>query len=199
MDKPQNKFLSVHYQLYTVKDNGEKELEEQTTREHPFQFVSGFGIALESFENKLIGLEKGTPFDITLSPEECFGPYVPEGVHTLKREVFSINGHFDHENIQPGAVITLTDEEDHRFLAKVKSVDADGVTIDTNHPLAGETLNFTGLVLENREATLQEIQNVLNMLSGEGCGCNCSDCHHEHHEDGCEHQHGDGCGCGHCH
>ncbi|MCR5642831.1 MAG: FKBP-type peptidyl-prolyl cis-trans isomerase [Prevotella sp.] len=199
MDKPQNKFLSVHYQLYTVNENGEKTLEEQTSREHPFQFVSGFGIALESFENRLMEVEKDTPFDFILSPEECFGQYEPEGVHTLKRETFSINGHFDHENIYPGAVITLKDEDDRHFMAKVVNVDADGVTIDTNHPLAGKTLNFTGIVLENREATLQEIQNMLNMLSGEGCGCNCSDCHHEHHEGDCNHQHGDGCGCGHCH
>lgn len=199
MEKPQNKFLSVHYQLYSVKENGEKELEEQTTREHPFEFISGFGLALESLEKNLKELEKGSKFDITLTPEECFGAYVPEGVHKLSRETFSINGHFDHENIKPGAVITLMDEDDHRFMAKVKSVEEDGVTVDTNHPLAGKTLNFIGEILENREATLQEIQNVLNMLSGEGCGCNCSDCHEHHHESGCDHHHEDGCGCGHCH
>ncbi len=196
MEKPQNKFLSVHYQLYTVKENGEKELEEQTTRERPFEFISGFGLALESFENKLVGLEKGASFDFVLSPEECFGAYVPEGVHKLSRETFSINGHFDHENIKPGAVITLLDEDEHRFMAKVKSVEEDGVTVDTNHPLAGKTLNFTGQLLENREATLEEIQKVLNMLSGEGCGCNCSDCHSDCHN---EHHHEGGCDCGHCH
>lgn len=187
-DKPQSKFLSVHYQLYTVNEQGEKELEEQTTREHPFEFVSGFGIAMEGFEKQLVGLEKGTPFDFTLSAEEGFGAYDPEGVHKMKREAFCINDHFDHENIYPGAVITMMDAEEHRFMARVVSVDADAVTIDTNHPLAGKKLNFTGLLIENREATLQEIQNVLNMLSGEGCGCGCD---HHHHEGGCN--------CGHCH
>lgn len=181
--------MSVHYQLYTV-DGEEKKLEEQTSREHPFEFISGFGIALDGFERKLMGLEKGSAFDFVLNPEEGFGAYVPEGVHKLSREVFSVNGHFDHENIYPGAVITLQDEDDHHFMARVLEVAEDGVTIDTNHPLAGKTLNFTGLLIENREATLDEIQSVLNRMSGEGCGC----CGHHGHE-GCGHH--DHAGCGH--
>ena len=62
MDKPQNRFLSVNYQLYTVTEGAEKQLEEQTSREHPFEFVSGFGIALDSFEKALIGLPAGSTF-----------------------------------------------------------------------------------------------------------------------------------------
>ena len=192
MAETNNKFMSVHYQLYTVVD-GEDVLEEQTSREHPFEFVTGFGVSMEGFEAQVSKMEKGTPFDFVLTPQEAFGEYDPEGVHKLSRDVFSINGHFDHDNIQPGAVITLLDAEEHPFLARIKKVEADGVTIDTNHPLAGKTLHFTGLVLENREATLQEMHEMATKLSGEGCGCGCDDC------GGHDHQHGGGCGCGHCH
>ena len=200
MDKPQNRFLSVHYQLYTVTEGAEKQLEEQTSREHPFEFVSGFGIALDSFEKALIDLPAGSSFDFIVKPEDAFGIYEPEGVHKLNREVFSINGHFDHENIFPGAVITLLDEEEHRFMARVVKVEEDGVTIDTNHPLAGKALNFVGQLIDNREATLEEIKVQLNRLGADDgcCGCGCN--HHEH--EGCcdecgheEHHHG----CGHCH
>ena len=143
-------------------------------------------------------LEKGSTFNFTLQPEEAFGEYDPQGVHKLNREVFSINGHFDHENIYPDAVITLTDSEDHQFMAKVIKIEEDGVTIDTNHPLAGKTLNFTGLIRENRDATEEEINKTIKMLTG-----GCSGCGH-HHEDGCDgcghdHHHEEGCGCGHCH
>ncbi|MBQ9667123.1 MAG: FKBP-type peptidyl-prolyl cis-trans isomerase [Prevotella sp.] len=184
MDNKENKYISVSYQLYSFTADGAKHLEEETEQGRPFQFISGFGFSLDSFEQHVAALEPGSKFDFTLTPAEAFGEYDPEGVHKLKREVFSINGHFDHENIFPGAVITLMDADEHRFMARVKKVDDEGVTIDTNHPLAGRTLQFTGLVLENREATKEEIQHMLNHMGGEGCGCDCEDCEghdHDHH------------------
>ena len=205
MDKVQNKFMSVVYQLYTVTD-GENILEEQTGDDRPFEFITGFGVALDAFEQQVMKQEKGSAFDFILQPAEAFGEYDPEGVHKLKRDVFMINGHFDHENIFEGAVITLTDTEGHQFMAKVTKIEEDGVTVDTNHPLAGKTLNFTGTVIENREATEEEIQHLIKHLTG-----GCSGCGH-HHGDGCEgcgdgcgdgcghdHHHEEGCGCGHCH
>ena len=191
MDKPQNRFLSVTYQLYTV-SNGEKTLEEETGTERPFEFITGYGIALDAFEKNLIGQEKGSEFDFTLQPTEAFGDYIPEGMHKLGRDIFTINGKFDNEHIFPGAVITMNDTEDHQFMARVVKIEDDGVTIDTNHPLAGKALNFTGRVMENREATEEEINKLIKMLTG-GCG-GCGGC--GNHNGNC----GDGCGngCGGC-
>lgn len=191
MDNKQSKYITVSYQLYSIGENGEKHLEEQTQQGSPFRFISGFGFSLDAFENHIVGLQPGEKFDFTLQPSEAFGDYDERGVHRMKREEFSVNGHFDHANIYPGAIITLLDEEeeDRRFMARVTSVDEDGVTIDVNHPLAGLTLQFTGVVLENRDATNAEIQHLLNHMSHECCGC-----------DDCEgHEHEGGCGCGHCH
>ena len=199
MDK-KNKFISATYQLYSVVD-GKKELEEQTGDDRPYMFVTGFGLSIDAFEENLMAVEEGSEFDFTLQPSEAFGDYVPEGVHKLNREIFSINGHFDHDNIYEGAVITLQDEEQHHFMARVVKIEEDGVTVDTNHPLAGKTLNFTGKVLINRDATEEEIKQTIKHLTGD-TGCNCSHCHEhgEGCEDGCEgHHHEDGCGCGHCH
>jgi FKBP-type peptidyl-prolyl cis-trans isomerase SlyD len=200
MDKAQNKFMSVVYQLYTVTD-GENKLEEQTGTERPFEFITGFGVALDAFEQQVMKLEKGSTFDFVLQPAEAFGEFDPQGVHKLQRDVFMINGHFDHENIFEGAIITLMDNEDHQFMAKVKKIEEDGVTIDTNHPLAGKTLNFKGEIIENRDATEDEVQHLIKHLTG-----GCSGCGHHHGEGECggcgghhEHEHGDGCGCGHCH
>ena len=200
MDKAQNKFMSVVYQLYTVTD-GENKLEEQTGTERPFEFITGFGVALDAFEQQVMKLEKGSSFDFVLQPAEAFGEFDPQGVHKLQRDVFMINGHFDHENIFEGAIITLMDNEDHQFMAKVKKIEEDGVTIDTNHTLAGKTLNFKGEIIENRDATEEEVQHLIKHLTG-----GCSGCGHHHGEGECggcgghhEHEHGDGCGCGHCH
>ena len=196
MDNKQNKYISVSYQLYTVDADGSRHLEEQTQQGKPFTFISGFGFSLDGFEQRIVSLQPGEKFDFTLSPADAFGEYMPEGVHKLQREVFMINDHFDHDNIYPGAVITLMDEEEHHFMARVMRVDADSVTVDTNHPLAGRTLQFTGVVLENREPTNTEIQNMLNHMSHECGGCDdCDGCGDEGHE----HKHEGGSGCGHCH
>ena len=195
MDKQPNKYVSVSYQLYSINSDGSRHLEEQTQQGNPFTFISGFGFSLDGFEQRIVPLQPADKFDFTLQPAEAFGEYEKEGVHKMKREHFTINDHFDHDNIYPGAVITLVDEEEHRFMARVVKVEDDGVTIDTNHPLAGKTLQFTGIVLENRDATNDEIQHMLNHLSHECCGCD--DC-----EGGCDHDHEhhhEGCGCGHCH
>lgn len=197
MEKQINKYIAVDYKLYTA-ENGESELVEETTKERPFQFISGFGITLEAFEKNISELEKGDTFDFTLTKEEAYGDFEQERVLDLEREMFCINGHFDHEHIFKDAIVPLQNEDGNRFYGRVMSVDENKVKMDLNHPLAGKSLNFKGTILENREATNSEIQGMINRLSGEGCGCGCGDC-----EGGCggecgEH-HDHDCGCGHCH
>ena len=205
MNNKQNKYLSVSYQLYTIETDGSKHLVEQTQQGRPFTFITGFGFSLDGFEEQIAGLQAGQDFDFTLTPAQAFGEYDEGGVHKVQREMFTVNGHFDHENIYPDAVITLMDSEERHFMARVVSIDENEVTLDTNHPLAGQTLRFTGKVLENRDATNEEIQNMLNHMSHECGGCGCDDCgggcDHEHHDHNCnhEHEHHHDCGCGHCH
>lgn len=194
-----NKYMEVSYQLFV---DGEKGLEmmEETSKERPFQFITGFGVALDAFEQQVIDLEKGASFDFSIPQDQAYGDYNEELVLDLDREVFSINGHFDHEHIYEDAVIPLQNEEGQRFYGRVVEVGEEKVKVDLNHPLAGENLTFKGTVLENREATAKEIEHLVAHLSG-GCGCGC---HHDHDGDcncdsDCDHDHHDGCGCGHCH
>ncbi len=202
MEERRNKYIAVQYKLYTVDEQGEH-LVEQTTPERPFDFISGFGFALEAFENKVKNLAKGETFTFELSKEEAYGDYEQERVLDLDREMFAVNGHFDHEHIYKGAVVPLQNEDGNHFYGRVLEVTDEKVKMDLNHPLAGAKLLFSGLVTENREATKEEIQSLINHLHGE-CDCDECGCGHDHGE-GCghhhEHEHGEGCGCGcgHCH
>ena len=204
MENNLNKYIAVAYKLYTV-ENGKSELVEEATDKEPFQFISGFGLTLDKFEENIVTLEKGGAFDFTLTKEEAYGNHEEEHVLDLDKEIFSINGHFDHENIFKDAIIPLQNEDGNRFYGKVLEVGTDKVKVDLNHPLAGKTLNFKGHVVESREASKDEIQGLINRMSGEGCGCGChggdgEGCHcgdHEHGE-GCHHgNHGHGEGCHH--
>ena len=171
---------------------------EEATDDRPFDFISGFGITLPEFEAKIVNLQKGEEFKFTLTKEQAYGDVVPERIVALERSIFTINGHFDHENVKVGAMLPLQNEDGQYFQGKVLDINDQCVRIDLNHPLAGKELSFTGHVVENREASNEEIQNLINSMSGDGCGCNCDEC-----GDGCGHHHDtpheDGCGCGHCH
>ena len=71
-------------------------------------------------------------------------------------------------------------------LDQVKKIEADGVTLDTNHPFAGKVLNFVGTVRENREATEEEVQHLIKHLTGgcEGCGKHKEGCGKQ--QEGCQ-------------
>ena len=175
MDNQPSKYLSVSYQLYSIGANGNKHLVEETIQGRPFKFITGFGFTLDAFEQRIVPLQPGEKFDFTLEPADAFGEYYREGIIKLGRDLFLIDGKFDHERIVPGAIIPLKNEDDQQVLARVVSIEGDEVKLDTNHPLAGQTLQFTGIVLENREATNKEIENLLNQMSHE-CGGDCEDC-----------------------
>ena len=196
-----NRFVSISYSLY-IDEDGEKRLVEKTTDDKPFELITGFGIALDSFEQQVTPLEKGAKFDFSLTKDDAYGDYRDDLLMELGRDVFSINGHFDHEHVYQDAVIQMQNDEGNRFYGRVVEVAEEKVKIDLNHPLAGETLYFKGEVLENREATEDEINHLMKHLTG-GCGGHCGDCEggcgHDHSHECCDHQHEDGCGCGHCH
>ena len=197
MENKHNMFVAVSYTLYTV-DGEKKEKIEEAPASKPFEFITGFGVTLDEFEKQIAQLDKGADFEFQLSKEQAYGDFEQERVLDLDRSIFQINGHFDHENIFEVAVVPLQNEDGNRFYGRVLEIGADKVKMDLNHPLAGKTLCFSGKVIDKREATNQEIQNLVNFLSGEhscGCGCGCDDCGgdcDDHHHDG-------GCGGGQWH
>ena len=155
----ENKYITVAYKLYVMQD-GQKTLVEEATVEHPFQFISGLGTTLERFETEITALKKGDKFEFVIPTAEAYGEYMPEGVRTVSKDMFTIDGVFDEERIFPGAVIPLQDNEGHHFYATVSEVTNDTVTVDLNHPHAGKDLTFEGEVVESRTATNEEIQEM---------------------------------------
>lgn len=169
MKKQVNQFIAVSYQLHSVENEG-MTLVEEATEERPYRFISGFGLTLDLFEEAIVNLRAGQEFEVELPPEQAYGHFQPEHVLDLDREVFTVNGRFDAENIYEGAVVPLQNEEGTRFMGRILDVGDKHVKVDLNHPLAGKTLNFKGKVIENREATNEEIAAMVNQMAG-GCGC----------------------------
>ena len=158
-----------HKLLYETPSNG------------PIAFVTGMGLMVNGFEERLSQLSAGEQFDFVLQPSEAFGERDEDLVHAVPRKVFEIRGKFDEENIFPGAEVPLMDSEGNHFMGTIVKITETEVTVDLNSPLAGKVLQFTGTVFENREATLQEMEQTAKILSGEceGCGGGCGSCGEE--------------------
>lgn len=190
-----NKFIKISYSLYDT-THGTPELIEQTSEERPFIFISGMGVTLPAFEEQVAHLAQGESFDFTLTPEQAYGAHFDERVVELEKEIFCINGQFDAQHVQVGAIIPLQNEDGNRFNGVVKEIGESHVKVDLNHPLAGLTLNFKGEITESREATPEEVAKMAKLISGEGgcggchgdcggncgegsgnCGGNCGGCH----------------------
>ena len=197
METTPNKYITVAYELY-VDNKGKKELVEKAPKERPFQFISGLGTTLDAFEIQLKNLNSGDKFDFTIPVEDAYEEREDARVIEVSKDIFKIDGKFDEENIFVGNVVPLTNTDGNRFNGLIAEIKNDTVILDLNHPLAGKNLTFIGEIVESRMANNEEIQGMLNMLSGESCGCGCDSCG-EDCEGGCDHHHDDGCECGHCH
>ena len=134
MENKTNKLIAAQYQLFTISDNGERTLVEETTQEQPFVFITGFDAALDALEERLENLKLGEKFDFELEKEQAFGEYEPKRVIDLNKEMFTVDGQFDSKNIFKGAQIPLKNEDGNFFIGTVLEIGDASVKIDLNHP-----------------------------------------------------------------
>ena len=194
MEKAINKKIRVSYTLVSHR-NGESEEVEKTTREQPFEFLSGVGYTLDAFEENLKDLKKGDTFDFTIASEDAYGDYNPDHVQDFDREVFTIDGKFDSAHIYAGNVVEMMRADGSPILGTVKEVTPIKVVMDFNHPLAGCDLQFFGTVVDSRPASEAEMKKFYDSLRAAQSGCGgCSGCGGGSCGDGGD----DGC-CGGCH
>ena len=184
-----NKYVAVTYDL-NVGEGEERELMEKATVEAPLKFIYGTGMMLPAFEKALNGLEVGGTFNFSIEPAEAYGEYNEEHVLDLPKNIFEVDGKFDAEMIKEGNTVPMMDSNGNRMNGSVLEVKDDIVVMDFNHPLAGETLHFSGEVIDVHEPTAEQIAAA----PAGGCSCGCDDCGSD-----CGDNHEGGCGCGGCH
>lgn len=190
-----HKFVSLTYDLNVGGDGEEPELMERATVEQPLEFIFGTGSMLEAFEAQLENLSEGDIFNFDLSPEQAYGEYDDEYLVDLPRSMFEQDGKLNTEVVFEGNVLPMMDTNGNRLNGSVVSIGGDTIKMDFNHPLAGETLHFSGKIETVREATAEEIA-ALTANPGCGCGggCGCGD--EDAEACGCGSQQSSGCGCG---
>ena len=111
---------------------------------------------------QLTGKKLADKLDVTVLPENAYGPRKEELIRVLPIEGFE-----GDEELVPGMRIQL-DTENGALIADVLDVTGDEVTIDMNHPLAGMVLHFNVEIIGLRAAT--EIEIAHGHVHGKG-GC----------------------------
>jgi len=177
-------------------DGKEGEIFESATQESPLIFLHGAGLMIPAFEEQLLGKKSGEKFEISIPAASGYGEINEEAVVELPLDIFKVDGKVDDTLLTPGNSVPMMSAHGQRMDGIVVSVEGESVTMDFNHPLAGEDLLFTGEILEVREASEEELSAA---YSTGGCGCGsggggcgdggCGDT--ESSSGGC----GSGCGC----
>jgi FKBP-type peptidyl-prolyl cis-trans isomerase SlyD len=173
-----NSVVSLDYVL--TLDSGEEV--DRSESGDPLVFLFGAGRIITGLEQALEGKETGFSGRIVVEPEEGYGTHREELLRTVPRHMFP-----EKVDLAPGTAFEA--EGPHgamRFI--VRSVEDELVTVDLNHPLAGQRLTFEVTVAGVREATPQDWED----LASDSCGCGCEG---EDESAGCG---GGSCGSGGC-
>lgn len=171
------KVVKATYALYINGENGKEELMEQATEETPLVWCQGEGMMLPAFEAQMAGKGEGDSFDFVLKAADAYGEYIQEGLMDLpKKMFFNGDGEFDEERVYVGAIVPMNTVDGQIVKAQVCEITDDQVTIDLNHPYAGEDLHFTGKILEIRDVTEGELKAIRNPHGCGKCHGQCNDC-----------------------
>lgn len=126
--------VEVHY-VGTFEDG--TEFDSSHSRGETISFQVGSGQMISGFDSAVVGMSVGDTKDITLTPEDAYGPSNPEFVKTYPREAFP-----SEVQLSEGVSIAGQNELGQQMIAKILKVEDDTVLLDFNHPMAGKTLNF---------------------------------------------------------
>ena len=149
--------VSIHYILT---DSTGKQLD-SSRDEDLMVYLHGSGQIIPGLENALLGKKAGDKFKTTIAPVDAYGEKREDMLQIVPMTMFEgmdkveVGMQFHADASKGVNVVTVT------------KVDGDEVTIDGNHPLAGESLTFDVEVMDIRPATEDELSH--KHIHGEGC------------------------------
>jgi len=166
-----NLFVAIEYCLSL--DSGEEV--DRSQAGNPLSFITGSGQIIPGLEKELMGMETGESAKITVESDDAYGPAKEDLLHEIPRDQFPSDA-----DIKPGIKLQAQ-SPNGPIIIVIKTVKEDTVTVDLNHPLAGQRLHFDVKIVEVREPDAKELESAAG-----GCSCGTES------PDNC----GPGCSCG---
>jgi FKBP-type peptidyl-prolyl cis-trans isomerase SlyD len=135
---------------FTLTDDKGTEID-STTGQDPLVYLHGHGSLLPAIEQALEGKSVGDNVSLRLEPEAAYGTRDESQVNMMPLSELP-----EDEEIVVGMQFHAEEKDGHR-LVTISKIDGDQVTVDGNHPLAGQTLSFEIEVADLRAATADEL------------------------------------------
>lgn len=143
----ENCVVSIHYTL-TDKDG---DVLDSSEGKEPLHYLHGAANIIPGLEKELSGKETGDQLNVTVSPDEGYGERQEQLVQQVPRSAFE-----GVDQIEAGMQFQAQTDNGTMHVV-VTEVSEESVTVDGNHPLAGESLHFDVTVEKIRDATEEEI------------------------------------------
>jgi len=104
----------------------------------PTSLVFNAGSLILGLEEALFGLEEGDTRNVRIPPEKAYGIKIENSTRILQKRAFD-----NPENLRVDEVVIIATQEGDRIPVYIKKIDGENITIDLNHPLAGEFIQFS--------------------------------------------------------
>ncbi|VUD40577.1 FKBP-type peptidyl-prolyl cis-trans isomerase SlyD [Thalassocella blandensis] len=150
MKVAKNSVVSIHYTL-TAEDGS---VIDSSFGQEPLSYLAGCGNIIPGLDDALMGLEPGDKKQVTVPPEEGYGAIEEDLIQNLPRNMFT-----GIDAIEVGMEFETQNTEGESMFVIVTEVSDTEITVDGNHELAGQILNFDVQVEGVREATAEEIEH----------------------------------------
>ncbi|PCH62996.1 MAG: peptidylprolyl isomerase [SAR86 cluster bacterium] len=152
-----NTVVAFHYRLAEEFANGERsDWREESFGHQPLYYLHGYHNVIVGLEKALAGKQVGDSINISLKPEDAYGPRNNNAMHRVPIKHLQLPE--GSGKLRAGSLAAVKTEQGMRNVVvfKVGKFNAD---VDFNHPLAGKTLYYEIEVVEVRQASAEELEH----------------------------------------
>ena len=150
MKVSKDKVVLMHYTL----KNDKGEVIDSSEGAEPLAFLQGHGNIIPGLEKALEGCKLGDKKEVSIEPEEAYGPLIQDAIQEIPSSALK-----GIEEVTMGMQLQSQDQDGNPFVVTVVKIEDDKITVDANHPLAGETLHFSVSIEEIRDANKEELSH----------------------------------------
>jgi FKBP-type peptidyl-prolyl cis-trans isomerase SlyD len=152
-----NTAVSIHYTL--TNDAGE-ELD-STVGGEPMVYLHGSGNIISGLEKALHHKNVGDKLNVRVEAADAYGEFSDDMIQVVSREMFD-----GIDKVEVGMQFHAAVNSGSGIITVIK-IDGDEITVDGNHPMAGQPLNFDVEIVGVRLATKEELSH--GHIHGAGC------------------------------